>query len=334
MTAVTKTTTDLIDAVRLRGLFTTRSPLSHIGETVSTTAYLVQDPVVQPDGSVVEVFSYSGNAWRGQLRDIMARRVAEAVGARLPADSFHLLFSGGRIEQDKGLDLESARAVRATLPMLGLLGGGIGSQILSGKLRVCNSYPLCQEAIPVLPTTLHEEAAKLHFGTLTFEKEFSRRDDGRFDDGEKHMAQEAVAAKASKVAAGNGEMAPANDKARPKPSRKAQADQMRMGVELLAPGAKLFTEIHGWTLTRPELGCLVRALADFASSPFIGGQGNKGHGLVELEYALSGSLTDAEFVRVDRDGVRLSPLAAELMAEYEEHLVTSVAAMKELLKCA
>lgn len=298
--------------VRLSGLFTTRSPLSHIGESVSTTSYLAQDPVVQPDGSLVEVFSYSGNAWRGQLRDIMARRTAFAAGSRLPADAFHLLFSGGRLDQqEKSVDLEGARAIRAAVPMLSLLGGGIGSQILCGRLRVFNSYPLCREAIPVLPAHLHDEARRIRYGALTFEREFTRFDDAKREDGRTWLHADPEVKK-----------------------RSGPEQQMRMGAELIAPGTRLYTEIHGMHLSRVDIGCLVAALEDFAASPCIGGQANRGHGLVSLSYALSGDIADPDFVLVDENGATLSALAHEFREEYLAHLAAAEDEIRVILKCA
>jgi hypothetical protein len=308
--AITADTT--FPRVRLRGLFTARSPISHIGESVSTTSYLAQDPIVQPDGSVVEVFSYSGNAWRGQMRDLMARRVAEAVGVRLPIDAFHLLFSGGRIESDKGIDLEQIRTLRAALPPLSLLGGGIGSQMLNGKLRVTNTYPVCKEAMPVLPPHLHGTAEAIRYGGLTFEKEFSRRDDGRHADGLAWLADERVKGKK------DGQV----------------ADQMRMGAELVAPGTVLYNEIHGAHLTAVELGCLVLALSDFSVSPYIGGQASRGHGLVDISYDMEAPYSDPAFVRVCDSDFIASPFALDCMALYLERLAVSQAELREVLKCA
>jgi hypothetical protein len=50
--------------------------------------------------AIEEVFSYSGNAWRGQLRDLAASYMLDALGSpTLSLDAFHLLYSGGRIGQ-------------------------------------------------------------------------------------------------------------------------------------------------------------------------------------------------------------------------------------------
>ena len=306
------------ETIRLTGAFRTHSPLSHIGESVSTTSYLVQDPVVQPDGSIAEVFCYSGNAWRGQLRDLMARRVCVAIDRRLPPDGFHLLFSGGRLDMaEKRVDLAAARQTRSTVPMIALLGGGVGSEILQGRLRVFNSYPVCREAIPVLPEECHARAEGIRYGSLTFEKEFSRKDDGKLGWTADLLAETE---------------APRNIKV---------ADQMRMTSELLAPGAELRTAIHGSNVSRVELGCLVAALHDFVASPFIGGQHNKGHGLVSLAYGLAADPADEEgltipgFVRVEAEaGFAAAPEALTMMREYEAHLASNVAAVREVLKCA
>lgn len=305
---------NIFRSLLLSGIFTARAPISHIGESISTTSYLVQDPIVQPDGTVADVFSYSGNAWRGQLRDLMARRIAEAVGGRLPPDAFHLLFSGGRLDmQDRKVDLDGARHLRTVVPMLALLGGGIGSEILSGRLRVFNSYPVCAEAIPVLPGHLHRDAAAIPYSALTFEKEFSRKDDAKSVELREFLDTEPVAPKTGKIV----------------------ADQMRMTSELVAPGTRLYTEIHGAHVSRIELGCLVKALTDFARSPCIGGQNNKGHGLVDLVYQIEvAGQVGEQLISVTRDGMQLSDFAAEVMSEYDGHLAASVTEVRAVLKCA
>src|SRR5690606_33522349 len=107
--------------------FTLRSPLSHVAETISTTAYLNQDPVLQPDGTVEEVFVYNGNSWQDQLRDLIATYFLEHVGSpQIGLDAFHLLYSGGSIGGNQQTDIAQARAYRRLIPPIALLGGGIG----------------------------------------------------------------------------------------------------------------------------------------------------------------------------------------------------------------
>jgi CRISPR type IV-associated protein Csf2 len=317
-----------VSNVRLVGTFTLRSPLSHIGEAISTTSYLVQEPILQPDGALVEVFCYSGNAWRGQLRDLCASYMLERLGSpRVPLDAFHLLFSGGRIGGEQVVDVERARAYRRAVPMLALFGGGVGNQILPGKLRVANCYPVCREAVPVLPPELAADAAVVSYRGLTFEKSFSRKDDAKDERLRQHVADgtppRAPVATAPQQAALPGV---ADESVQEPPATKHErggpADQMRMTVELLAAGARLATRIDLLDVSEVELGCLVSGLHAFSRSPHIGGQANRGHGLVALDYRLVDldDGTETPFVAVVDGPALLAPRAADAKAAYDDHL--------------
>lgn len=307
---------------RLRGEFRLLSPLSHIGEVISTTAYLSQEPILQPDGSIEEVFVYSGNAWRGQLRDLAAEYLLEHLGSpEISVDAFHLLFAGGRIGGQQTTNIEQARTMRKALPIISVWGGGIGNQILAGKLRVRNSYPVCQEAIVTLPEHLHEMARARPYRGMTFEKSYSRKDDSK-DIRYSHL----IAAPAGQAMLMDAEAGSKREPKGPPP------EQMRMTVELLAPGAMLHTVIDLHDVSEIELGCVVSALHRFARSPHIGGQANRGLGLVELAYELidldSGETQD--FCHADGNGrVRLEPPAAGALARYDEFVLAQYQAMIE-----
>jgi len=301
--------------VRIYGTFTLRSPLSHIGESISTTSYLVQEPLMQPDGSIEEVFCYNGNAWRGQLRDLAASYMLDYLGqARVPLEAFHLLFSGGRIGGDQVVDINAARAMRRAIPMISLFGGGVGNQILPGKLRVMNSYPICQEAAVVLPDQFLGEAARRSYRGMTFEKSFSRKDDGKDERVREYLMEE-----------------PAGLLEGPTRKKDGPADQMRMTSELLAAGVKLYTEIECLDVSEVELGVLVSALHRFSRSPHIGGQSNRGHGKVRLDYRILDMDTGEErdFVRVSDGPALLAPPAKAAKEAYDQHLCDQYNAMLE-----
>lgn len=292
--------------VKLTGTFTTRSPLSHIGETISTGSYLVQEPILQPDGKVEEVFCYSGNAWRGQLRDLSATYMLTHLKTAVPLEAFHLLYSGGRIGGDQKVDIGAARAMRAAIPHVSIFGGGVGNQILPGKLRVSNSYPVCMEAMPVLPDSQHERACNVSYRGLTFEKEFSRKDDAK----DERLTPYVHAPDVPLLEGGK------------EAKREGPADQMRMRAELLIAGVSLWTEIECIGVSDVELGCLTAALHEFAKSPHIGGQANKGHGLVTLNYQLldmdTGEIVD--YVRADGGLAKLTTQAEQAKDAYDAHL--------------
>jgi hypothetical protein len=313
---------------RLHGIFTLRSPLSHIGETISTQTYLVQEPVIQPDGSIEEVFAYNGNAWRGALRDAAAAYMLDRLAAedsphaRVPIDIFHLLFTGGRIGGEQQVDIEQARRFRSAVPMISLWGGGIGNQILAGKLRVSNSYPVCAEAAPVLPAALHKQALKLPYASITFEKSFSRMDDARREDLRRYLPSTAP----------SDELQRSSD----------VADQMRMTTELVAAGVQLYTEIDILDASNVELGALVSALTYWSRSPHLGGQANKGHGKAWLDYRVTDlqsgqtqpffSINDATapLVSVSAQSAR-DDYDAHLLALYDQMLATQAPDLRALL---
>lgn len=297
--------------VRIHTRFTLRSPLSHIGETISTTTYLVEEPILQPDGSLEQVFCYSGNAWRGQLRDLAARYLLDALGSlTISLDAFHLLYSGGAIGGAQSTNLGQARAYRRLLPPIAIFGGGIGNQILPGKLRVSNFYPLCREA----PSSAYPGAAvqqpSVSYRGLTFEKSFSRMDDAK----DERLNAAIAPGSASHQALLPGAVVETTIKEKPQ--------QMRMTSELLVAGTILTGKLDLLDCSEVELGCLVSALHAFSRSPHLGGQASRGHGEVELTtllYDLDGGQTN-EFVTVT-DQCLLSPVAERAKDAYDRHLL-------------
>lgn len=313
--------------VRLWGWFATRSPLSHIGEAISTVAYLAQEPILQPDGSLAEVFVYSGNAWRGHLRDLAAGYMLRKIGdPRLPLESFHLLFAGGRIGGEQTVNVERARAWRRAIPLVALWGGGVGNQILPGKLRVANAYPVCREALPALLHTDPAEAGCVSYRALTIEKSFSRKDDAKDDrlNGWLGEATEPPPLPEQAGMFGADEAVPSGQSGQKADKRpKAPPEQMRTTVELLIAGTRLETRIDVLGASEVELGCLVSALHEFARSPHIGGQANRGHGLVDLDYTLVDLDAGQErpFVSIAGGQLALAEAATAALAAYDRHLL-------------
>jgi len=293
---------------RLEGFFRLKSPLSHIGESISNKSYLVQERILQPDGTVEEVFCYSGNAWRGQMRDQMGHYMLEALGhVKIPVDPFHLIFSGGRIGGAQNTDIEQARRIRAAMPVVSVLGGGVGNQILEGKLIVSNCYPVCREAIPVLPSNLHEQAETIAYADCTFEKEHSRRDDSKIESVRKHLLTEETLL----LEGGKSKKA----------EKDGPADQMRIGMELVCPGVTLTTSLVLRMASEVELGALVSGIHRFSQEPHIGGKVGIGYGLVDLHYSLKTADGEHEDFISIRDGVSLlSSQASEAKDAYDQHL--------------
>ena len=227
--------------------------------------------------------------------------------AAVPLDAFHLLFSGGRIGGEIKTDVARMREIRRAVPHIALLGGGVSNQILPGKIRVSDSLPVCREAIPALPESLHDEAGRVSYRGLAFERSFSRMDDG------KNPKLLPYIRSAADLLDGPAEA---------KGKKDGPADQMRMTCELLAPGVRLYTEIDCLDVSEVELGCLTAALHRFSRSPHIGGQSNRGHGRVALDYDLMDLDTGAvqPFLRVADGPAALAPPAEAAKSAYDQHL--------------
>lgn len=293
---------------RLFGEFTTLTPLSHIGEAISTITYLVEEPILQPSGQIEPVFSYNGNAWRGQLRDLAAIYMLDKLGCTVSLDAFHLLFSGGKISGEQSIDLNQARMMRRAIPMISVFGGGVGNQIMPGKLRVGSSYPVCIEAMPVLRERYRSDCLKTSYRQLTMEKSYSRMDDGKNPNLMQRLPEhELLLLESGDKIKKQGEV----------------STQMRMTSELLIPGVTLVHEIDLIGVSEIELGVIASAIYAFSASPYIGGQCNRGHGKVAYASRIVNMDTgeDFGFVKIDGEGpAKLAAPAQSAKEAYDRHL--------------
>lgn len=307
--------------IRLDGKITLLSPMSHIGESIGPDSYLSQDIIIGPDGKPVECFVYSGNAFRGQLRDMAAIYMTEKLGGLTynPA-VFYLLFSGGSLGGEQSVDIDQARMYRRNVPMLSVFGGGVGNQILTGKIKVGAMYPLVAECQRVLPEHLRQEDAP-SWRQWTFEKSFTRMDDAKNENLRKHLvdsAQAALSGAEQKLLTGD---TPGEEK---KKKEKDAPQQMRYTVEMLAAGAVLYQRIDLCDVSDLELGAFVSALVEFSKHPYIGGKSGTGHGLVDVEYTWrpAGAREPAEkFLSISTDRLWLSQPAEEAKGKYDDFLV-------------
>jgi hypothetical protein len=282
----------------LEGTFELLSPLSHIGEAISVDTYLSEEPIYQSDGSVVPVFSYSGNALRGQLRDHAAVDYLSRLGMKVSLKPFHLLFSGGCIHGDQKIDLAWRRKFRYSCPPGSLFGGGIGSGMIEGKCCIGISYPRCKETARILG--IDEPSSLPPYGQLTVEKSYTRSNDAKKDK------------LAEKYLEGPAEL--------PEEKKKDEASQqMRFTSELLAAGTVLNNCMTLTQCSWEEMGAFVAAFTAFHNEPYLGGQRARGHGACRFRV----SSPDGTFLIEGGQGVKeltLSPLAQESLHAYRARL--------------
>jgi len=326
-----------LKTIRLDGKITLLAPLSHISESLGTDSFLSTDVIIGPDGQPVECFLYSGNSYRGILRDMAAKYLLDKLGGlAVPLETFHLLFSGGSIGGAQSLDIDQARLYRKMLPAFSIFGGGVGNQIMEGKLKIGSMYPLVKECQRVLPEKYRDPNAP-SWKKWTYEKSYTRRDDSKQENLRKYIYEiqeadlqiRAPKSQAQQLLLDDGR--PINEKdpaiVRQEQQKKKEKDgpatQMRYTVELLAAGAVMYQRVYLQDMSDLELGAFVSALHEFQKAPIIGGKGGTGHGLCEIEYEWSYP-GDKEprgvFLRVSENVLWLSRPAEEAKQEYDDFL--------------
>ncbi len=318
----------------LEGRIVMLAPLSHIGESISTDSYLNTVSIIGPEGEPEEVFIYSGNAWRGMMRDHGARYLLERLGiAELPLDMFYLLFSGGNIGGEQKIDIEQARRLRRALPFFSLFGGGVGNQVLGGKINVGAMYPICRECERVLPASLKGVATS--WREWITEQSYTRTDDAKDERvRDRFLARASLPSAAGQPALSGatdpdyGEQADALPGSRSRSGEGRASDgpaqQMRYTQELMAPGSEFWQRIDLRGVSELEAGALVSCLTEFAKHPYIGGQARIGHGLCRMGYTWR-DLGEPEsiqrkFLVAGPEGVDMGEKAADCMQAYSEFL--------------
>lgn len=143
------------------------TPLSHGAEGKAGNATLFRRiDVLGSNDAVMYLPYYSGNAVRGQMRDMLADHFLKALGFKpnrtTPAVKlwfFYALYSGGALEEksdatkaikrqlgDNGaIRTDGVRDFRLNLPSLSLLGCALGNRILPGHVQVADLRPECIE---------------------------------------------------------------------------------------------------------------------------------------------------------------------------------------------
>lgn len=263
--------------------YTLTAPVSHIGETASTGSYF---QTINTAAGRLPVIT--GNSVRGILRDKLADHLLDSIGQPVDKETFNVLYSGGNISGSTKNDVARAKLIRQHFPMLSLLGGGLGTMIMSGQLVSGFCYPLCRESEPFTGI-----ASRISWHDLIDDIEFTRMDDSKDDTNIDRITdvEEEKKAKAS--------------------------TQMRFSVQYLSAGTELvqrLTLLDG--STELEQAALLTAIAEWFRLPTLGGMRSKGFG----SFAAAVKSDDIE-ISVDSSGtVTMSDAATESIAQYVHHI--------------
>lgn len=273
--------------------YTMTAPLSHIGETASTGSYF--NTINTYNGKIPVV---TGNSVRGQLRDSLALRMLMQLGdIKVDKEVFHVLFSGGNISGSMKDDIERTKLIRMHFPSISLLGGGLGTMIMAGKLLSGFVYPVCDETQEITG----EDYVGKSWRELINSIEFTRMDDSKNDNKSEYITD--------------------HDE-----EKKAKAStQMRFEVEYMAPGTQFIQTITFLNETTDlELGAFYAGLEQWFKVPKLGGMAAKGFGFFDAKIAGDISVKNGE--------IKCSPKVEKLISDYDKFTKSEGAEWFYLLK--
>jgi len=143
------------------------SPLAHGADIKAGNASLYRRmDVLSTTGGMLRLPFYAGNAFRGQMRDILADDLVKSLGLLPRRDKpplslwfFQALYAGGSLEENSAAEkalrksLGANGSVRAKgvhefrdiLPGLSLLGTALGNRVLCGRSRFSDFRPECRQ---------------------------------------------------------------------------------------------------------------------------------------------------------------------------------------------
>lgn len=160
-TALPAASSDAVITVRLL------SPLAHGSDQKAGNNTLFRRmQVLSTTGGTLSLPFYAGNAFRGQMRDLLADHYLTALGLAPRKDDppcrlwfFHALYAGGALEENSkqaktlaqklggngAVKAEGVHELRDIIPPLSVLGTALGNRVLSGRVNVCDFRPVCRE---------------------------------------------------------------------------------------------------------------------------------------------------------------------------------------------
>lgn len=157
---------------------TTSSPLSHGSDSkLSNLSMFRRQTMLCVNGGHLNVPYYSGNAVRGQLRNLLAADFVQRLNLKPTMWFFSLLFEGGSLDERaisksaakafgvraNSVELRDRAALRAKLPFLSLFGVALPGQPISGQMEVRDLLPQCITQ----PTALHDLSSLISYEYLT-----------------------------------------------------------------------------------------------------------------------------------------------------------------------
>ena len=334
------------------------SGLSHIGESVGNQSNLKTMDLIGLDNKQTRAFVFSGNAFRNRIiRRVGIGYVCDRLGIKLTPDTHHTFFAGGRIDSSTASDIGLDNNIRQMLPWISVLGtakpkgvlGSNASQMIPGRINVGNGLLICLENIEYiyrqLPGLLPLEAlesvekivvAKSKLSSDPFVRN-SVRDTEEFQkvyDEEITTVRNLIKSWTNYVT--ENQITRKDSLEDPEIAKfvvdsqlkiREGSDKMIASSRLIKAGSQL---VSRWDskLTDIEIGFVLRSLVEFSKSPYLGGMGSRGCGLIS--FVLWDQNPTAEIIKSTvNQKIQISAYGQEKLAAFEEFLANLKALMEE-----
>lgn len=277
--------------VILKGIVTALSSIAHNGgEKSGLVTHFRRESFILPNAKSVDIPIISGNSARGAIRDLSAIDIltkANDEKIKVDDDTFDFLFSGGHLESTgkDNIDVAKVQGMRKKLPILAVLGGSVGNNIIPGKLRMGKMIPIAKETMHLLPDDLKiGDYEPQSVFTLTQIEMYVRKDDKK---NELYKVFRTSQEAAKEVAESD-----------------SKKSQMMYFVETIKAGTKFYWQITLQDPTDEELGAFLLFLNSYVNEPFsLGGNGRVGHGDIKLDFYKT-ETTDSEIKFQNSDFVK------------------------------
>jgi len=272
---------------QFHGTYEALSPISHGSDEDFGMEQRLRtiEMTVREDGDVFheDVPVISGNALRGQLRDLLAEDFLDLISEEEPVEIHDTLsnsfYSGGSLERGSGAGLLKRRMIhniRENIPPLSLLGCAVGSQMIESRLNMGMLVPVAAETESY--TGRSSEQSVHEYVDTTY---YTRKDDDEtraFD----HISTVSD-----------------DDEDR-------DTQQMKYTVQVLQPGTQFAHWMALEGASEVERACLGRAFELLGESPHIGGMKSIGHGKVRFDYeeGVPDSQPYLDYIADNRDEIR------------------------------
>jgi CRISPR type IV-associated protein Csf2 len=310
------------------GIVTAVTSICHNGgESLGIETKLRREKFVQPDGTVEDIPVISGNGMRGLLRDRGMLHLCRSLGygiddasgevLGLQLSAFYFLFSGGALtaSASEGIDIDRARQLKSTIPLVGIFGGAVGNMIMPGKLKVGKLIPMCAETKHLLPQRWTEGRAMPSIWDFLQREMYTRKDDEKnehlrpvIDQGVRALLDAPESRGLTKKEAGGD-----------------AKQQMMYYIETFAAGTPFYWKLQLDDVTDVEFEAFILALLEFNRKPYIGGKSGTGMGEVRIQF-------DDNWKELNEVEVKTKDVGLPIGRLYQEHLQTQGVAIRKLLQ--